>query len=101
MERKRELWRLNNKIYALFTNPSRLDVKEEIEKTSLKIVFDQMYKEGALIGKYFFEARRDEGVVTDLKPVLKHLIASTASIYENAKALEAVDVERLQYFKNK
>ena len=101
LERKKELWRLNSKIYALFTNPQKLELEQEIEKTSLKISFDEMYKEAAGIGKYFFEARRDEGVVTDLKPVLESLIASTTSIYENAKLLGVVDNERLQYFKEK
>ena len=101
LERKKELWRLNSKIYALFTNPRLSQIGEEIEKTSLKISFDEMYKEAALIGKYFFEARRDEGADTDLKPILENLISSTISMYKNAEALEAVDNERLQYFKEK
>lgn len=101
LEKKKELWRLNSKIYAIFTNPSRPELGKEIEKTSLNVSFDEMYKEGALIGKYFFEARLAEGITTELKPMLEGLVDLINSIYENAKALEAADNEKLQYFRNK
>lgn len=101
LERKKELWRLNSRIYALFTNRSGLDVSEEMEKTSLKIAFDEMYKEAAGIGKYFLEARRDEGVVTDLKPVMANIIGLSESIYQNTRELEITDMAWLQYFTEK
>src|SRR3989344_1856936 len=100
MARKREFQRLKDTGYAALTSP-RLGIEREMKILSLKIAFDEMYKESAGIGKYFFEARRDEKVVTDLKPVLESLIGLTGSIYQNARELELMDREWLQYFTEK
>ena len=100
-ERKKELWRFNSRIYAFFNSSTHGEIKEEIENISRDILFDQMYKKAATIGKYFWEARRDEGAAIEVKPILEELIALTASIYENARELETLDKDRLEYFKGK
>lgn len=94
MERKRKLHQQKNAKYLVL--PAS-ELQDGIANLPMQIAFDEMYKEAALIGKYFFQVRKEEGVITDLKPILENLIGLTQSIYINARELEFTDNEWLEY----
>ncbi len=105
LQTKTELRRLNSVWYAFFQRFSGRPQPDEWEKTidlaMIKVAFDKTLKEGALLGKYFFEEIVVDYTKNRFDDIRLNLVKSTDIIYKNAKDLEAIDVEKLQYFRNK
>jgi len=102
LQSKRELQKFSGAFYTFLqriSKPSKKDLEETIERGMVKVAFDKVLKEGALLGKYFFEDY--VGDTGNLEPIKEKLINLNQEIYGHAKDLEAIDKERLQYFKNK
>src|SRR3989344_7903409 len=55
---KKELQKFNNPFYSFlqrFQKPSKEQLEKKIGQYMVKVAFDKAIKEGALLGKYFFE----------------------------------------------
>ncbi len=100
LERKTNLHRLRDLGHTSLP-ASGSGIEQDVYTLSIDLAFDRLYKEAAKIGKYFFEARKDEGVSIELKSILENLIGSTHSIYTNARELEFTDREWLEYLEQK
>lgn len=101
---KRQLENFNrslNSFIERFSKPSKEELEQKIERTIVKIAFDKVLKEGGLLGKYFFEEIAADYTKKKCDEVREKLVSYTESIHQNAKDLESLDIDRLQYFRNK
>ena len=104
---RKDLLICNDSLYSFFLErffkPSQEELEERIARTRIKIAYDKVLKEGALLGKCFFEE-----IVVDyttgngsLEERRRKLIGYTRAIYINAKRLESLDTDKLHYSSNK
>ncbi|MEK6939218.1 MAG: hypothetical protein AABX31_00675 [Nanoarchaeota archaeon] len=101
---KKKLKRMNSSVAALvqrFSKPSKKELESLIGLMMAKVAFDKVIKEGALLGRFFFEEIVSDYTKAEFDEQRKKVVNVTGIIYENAKELEAIDIDSLQYFRNK
>ena len=95
---------MNSSVAALvqrFSKPSKKELESLIGLMMAKVAFDKVIKEGALLGRFFFEEIVSDYTKAEFDEQRKKVVNVTGIIYENAKELEAIDIDSLQYFRNK
>ena len=104
LQTKKELQRCNGGFYTFlqrFSRPSKDELEQKIERAMVKIAFDKAIKEGASLGNLFFEEIVADHTKTRFDDLRQKLVIATENIYDNAKELEDIDIDWLQYFRNK
>lgn len=101
---KKELQIFDNPVYSFvlrFLKPPQEELENILDQATIKVAFDKVLQEGALLGKYFFE----EIAVTYTKDrfdgLRQNLVIYNEGIHLKAKELESLNMDKLQYFKNK
>jgi len=102
---KKKALRVSNSFLASFllrlSRPSAALLEDIIQKTKLEIAFDKALTEGSLLGQYFFKEVASEYTKHAFDDIRQRLVNHAQNMYENAKDLHSIDVDRLQYFRNK
>ena len=104
LQTKKKLQIFNSSLYLFlqrFSKPSEEELEKRIDRAIVKVAFDKVLKEGALLGKCFFEEMAADYTKKRFDEVRQKIVDYADSIYENAKELESLDTDKLQYFRNK
>ena len=104
LQTKRELHLFNSSLYPFLERFSKLSEEELEDKLGLtiaKIAFDKVLKEGGLLGKYFFKEIAVDYTRHKCDEAREKLVNYAEAIHQNAKELESLDIDRLQYFRNR
>ena len=104
LQTKRELHLFNSPFYSFkerFSKLSQEELEQKLGQTITKIAFDRVLKEGGLLGKYFFQEIAVDYTKHKFDEARQKLVNYAEAIHQNAKELEALDIDRLQYFRNR
>ncbi|GEM_PF-4369461 len=104
LEMKKELKGFNSfwlSFFQRFSKSSAVELEEIIGRTKLQVSFDKVLRDGALLGKYFFEEIVVDYTKNNLDEIRQRLIIANQNIYENAQDLLSIDQDRLHYFRHK
>ncbi|MDO8511128.1 MAG: hypothetical protein Q7S55_03095 [Nanoarchaeota archaeon] len=104
LQTKRELHLFNSSLYSFlerFSKLSQEEIEQKLDQTIAKIAFDKVLKEGGLLGKYFFKEIAVDYTKHKCDEARQKLVNYAESIHQNAKELESLDIDRLQYFRNR
>lgn len=104
LQTKKELQNFNSPLYSFlqrFSKPSKEELEKILDQAIVKVAFDNVLKEGGLLGKYFFEDIVVDYTKNKSDEVRQKLVSYTEAIHKNAKELESLDTDILQYFRNK
>lgn len=103
LEMKKELQMYNSWIFNLLkrsSRPAQKDLEATIQREQLKLSFDKVFRDGALLGHYFFVEMVGD-VPSALKKTKENLVTLTSNILENTKELYRIDKERLDYLEKR